>query len=84
MKPCDRKCVSKIIAKAQRKFKKVDFWIQGGAVNMMNFKTGKSYTGWPGLKFKRPAPKKDGTFSTSKLVTSYFALRYCPICGGKL
>lgn len=84
MKTCDRKCISKLIGRAKRKFKKVDFWIQGGAANMMNFKTGKSYTGWPGLKFKRPATKRDGKPSESKMVTGYFAPSYCPACGGKL
>lgn len=84
IKNCDRTCVAKLIGRARRKFKEVDFWIPGGAVTMTNFKTGKSYTGWPGLKFRRPSTKKDGTPSKSKTIPSHFSLAYCPVCGGKL
>jgi hypothetical protein len=84
MKKCDRKCVAKLIAKATRKFKRVDFWIPGGAVNMFNLETGKRYVGWPSLKFKLPATNQDGKPSETRMEKSYFAAEYCPVCGGKL
>jgi hypothetical protein len=84
MKNCDRTCVSKLIAKARKEYKTVDFWIQGGAVNMVNFESGNRYIGWPGLKFKLPATNQDGSQSKTRMVKSYFAPEYCPICGGKL
>ena len=84
MKNCDRKCVQKIITKARRKFPGADFWIPGGAVNMWRRDTNARYIGWPGLKFKQPVLKKDGTPAKGKFITSYFSLGYCPICGGKL
>lgn len=84
MSNCDKKCVQTLIEKAKKEFTGADFWIPSGARNMCNFDTGARYTGWPGLRFRYPAKKKDGTPAKGKFETGHFALEYCPICGGKL
>jgi len=82
-KTCDRKCVQKLLAKAKRKFPGADFYGQRGAVTMISRKTGKSRIGWPGLHFRYPEMKADGTPS-KKMIGGYFGLDFCPLCGGAL
>jgi hypothetical protein len=84
MKKCDRKCVSELVAKAKRITPGADFWIPGGTTNMWNEKTNTRYLGWPNLKFKHPVLKKDGTPMKGKYITEFFAMNFCPVCGGQL
>lgn len=83
MKKCDRKCVQKLIERTRRKDKEADFWIPGGAASMYRPDNSR-YIGWPGLKYRVPAKKKDGTPAKGKFLTRTYGLEYCPVCGGKL
>lgn len=86
-KKCDKKCVSKMIRRFQkrREYKDADFFdTRNGAALMSNFKTRKHWVGWPGLKVRIPGETKDGKLSWRRSRTVTIGLDFCPICGGSL